>query len=352
MLFKKINLISSFENNYNKEKNQNFLNKKFIEDEYCSFFEDSFNLIKSMQREEKGKENVFEQLLEKIKNYRKIKKENKNNIFNKYKRFTNVKDEMNIIKKRKQIFPYIIGLKKRSYLFEANTSLINNDKLKYNHDSFSNEGNSRNNEFNNNSLNKFNYSSFNDTSHINKKTKYLESMNSKIKLNILRKRIHINNNSIKNRKKLLNTTIKGIKNIKSQNNNLSQNENCNKSNINSNEINSDINDKKNKTYYKSIPRQKYSLKNFFVEQNYLKIYGKKLKWENKIKLKKNLSIFKIKMKYGQKQKDDNLSKLKDNNGFQTESVSSMDRRYEYIIKPKSLKNFSERNSNTTVKNII
>ena len=145
MLFKKINLISSFKNNYNKDKNQNFLNKKFIEDEYCSFFEDSFNLIKSMQREEKGKENVFEQLLEKIKNYRKIKKENKNNIFNKYKRFTNVKDEMNIIKKRKQIFPYIIGLKKRSYLFEANTSLINNDKLKYNHDSFSNEGNSRNN---------------------------------------------------------------------------------------------------------------------------------------------------------------------------------------------------------------
>ena len=347
-----------------KENEINELNRKLkknLDMNYSILFKNnSKNKIKQKSRANSGRESMNKKL-----NISKINKSNsKEKIINNNIKTNNILQiqqyHLNTQRENMKNLNYIessnsqkvIGLKKRSYLFEANTSLINNDKLKYNHDSFSNEGNSRNNEFNNNSLNKFNYSSFNDTSHINKKTKYLESMNSKIKLNILRKRIHINNNSIKNRKKLLNTTIKGIKNIKSQNNNLSQNENCNKSNINSNEINSDINDKKNKTYYKSIPRQKYSLKNFFVEQNYLKIYGKKLKWENKIKLKKNLSIFKIKMKYGQKQKDDNLSKLKDNNGFQTESVSSMDRRYEYIIKPKSLKNFSERNSNTTVKNII
>ena len=355
MLFKRINLISSFVNNFNKTKRTDFLNKKFIEEENCSFFDENGNRkIKSKQSEEK-KIKFDHYILKDIKNYRKNEEENKKNYFNKFIKFRNVKEEINPMKKNKKRFPDIINLKKRLYLLEENKS-FNNEGLRYNYASFLFEGKNPNNKFNNsnslNKLNKFNYSTFNSSNQISRKSKFLESINSKIKLNIIRKRIHTNRytNLIQSQKKLLNVKLNKIKKRESFNKNISQNETSNTNN-NTNEINLTNNEEKDKTYNKNIPKQKYNLKNFLVDQDYLKISGKKLKWENKIKMRKTFSIVKIMSKYGQNKGESSLFRQKLKNDLQTDmTYISTDRRNDDVIKPIRLKNFYEWKNDTEKKN--
>ena len=353
MLFKRINLISSFVNNFNKTKRTDFLNKKFIEEENCSFFDENGNRkIKSKQSEEK-KIKFDNYIIGDIKNYRK-NEENKKNYFNKFIRFRNVKEDIKK-KKNKKRFPDIINLKKRLDLLEEYKS-FNNDGLRYNYASFLIEGKNRNNEFNNsNSLNKFNYSTFNSINQISRKSKFMDSINSKIKLNIIRKRIHMYKytNLIQSQKKLLNLKLNNIKKIESFKKNMSQNETSNTNN-NTNEINLTNDEGKEKTYnknIKNIPQQKYSLKNFLAEQDYLRISGKKLKWENKLKMRKTFAKINIISKYGQNKAENNLFKKKSKNDFQTDmTYISTDRRNDDIIKPIRLKNFDEWKNDTERKN--
>ncbi len=344
MLFKRINLISSFVNNLNKTKKINILNKKFVEEEGSYFYDDNENRkIKSKRSEEKEKKIKFEEFIKDLKTHKKKEEEKTKNHFNKLTRLMNIKDEINSNKKNKKRFPDIINLKKRLDLLEENKS-FNNDILKYNYASFLIEGKNRNNAVgnNNNSLNRFNYSTFNSLNRSSRKSKFLESINSKIKLNIIRKRIHNKKytNLMQSQKQLMNVKLNKIEKIESFKKNLSKNE-TSKANNNPNEFDLTNNEEKDKTFNKNIPKQNYSLKNFFVGQDHLKISGKKIRCENKIKMKKTFSTLKFRQKYCSKKVESILFRQKSKNDFQTDMTVSTDKQNDNIIKPIRLKNFDE-----------
>ena len=145
---------------------------------------------------------------------------------------------------------------------------------------------------------------------------------------------------MQSQKQLMNVKLNKIEKIESFKKNLSKNE-TSKANNNPNEFDLTNNEEKDKTFNKIIPKQNYSLKNFFVGQDHLKISGKKIKWENKIKMKKTFSTLKIRQKYCSKRVESILFRQKSKNDFQTDMTVSTDKQNDNIIKPIRLKNFDE-----------
>ena len=145
---------------------------------------------------------------------------------------------------------------------------------------------------------------------------------------------------MQSQKQLMNVKLNKIEKIESFKKNLSKNE-TSKANNNPNEFDLTNNEEKDKTFNKNIPKQNYSLKNFFVGQDHLKISGKKIKWENKIKMKKTFSTLKIRQKYCSKRVESILFRQKSKNDFQTDMTVSTDKQNDNIIKPIRLKNFDE-----------
>ena len=113
----------------------------------------------------------------------------------------------------------------------------------------------------------------NDFHNEKQKIKFMESTKSKIILNIIRKRFHINKSQ---------DMLKNNKTAFTQQNSL-------------------INEQ-NKKNYNSVTNIKYPLNNKFnIQENYLRLFGKKIKSENKIKFKKTfLFIEKNKIKDNEK----------------------------------------------------
>ena len=80
------------------------------------------------------------------------------------------------------------------------------------------------------------------------------------------------------------------------------------------------------------------------ESKELKLFGKKLKWENKLKIKKPFSLNKILEKYNRKkifnEKIKSISRKKIEE-YKNNLTISTDRQSDNIIKPIRLKNFEE-----------
>ena len=123
-----------------------------------------------------------------------------------------------------------------------------------------------------------NCTTMNDFHNEKQKKKFMESTKSKIILNIIRKRFHINKSQdiLKNNKKTF-----------TQQNSL-------------------INEQ-NKKNYNSVTNIKYTLNNKFnIQENYLRLFGKKIKSENKIKFKKTFLL----IKKGEVKDDENILRFK------------------------------------------
>ena len=147
----------------------------------------------------------------------------------------------------------------------------------------SNTTNTRYKKINIRTFNNFNANSHN-TLKINKNYNLLESINS-LKLNIIRKRIHLNkiNNLKDTPRALLKLKLQNVPQKNSSKNNLNNNNiNTNNLNLNSFETNSLNSLEQNCTNYRRMP--------IIKESKELKLFGKKLKWENKLKIKKPFSL--------------------------------------------------------------
>jgi hypothetical protein len=124
----------------------------------------------------------------------------------------------------------------------------------------------------------------------------------------------------------------------SSKNNLNNNNNINTNNLNLNsfETNSLNSLEQNSTNYRRMP--------IIKESKELKLFGKKLKWENKLKIKKPFSLNKILEKYNRKKIfDDKIKSIprKKNEEYKINLTISTDRQSDNIIKPIRLKNFNE-----------
>ena len=167
----------------------------------------------------------------------------------------------------------------------------------------------------------------------------MESTNSKIIFNIVRRRIHNNksHNSLKNNEKIFNLKMKKINQYP---NFLSQQENGNTDILNTNEEISPIN-KQNQNYFDNLTNIKYSLNNNFnIHENYLRLFGKKVKCQNKIKLRNTLSLIKND-KINDKGKIFKSKSKRKHKDYLTDRTNSTDKLSDIVIKPIRLKNFDE-----------
>ena len=325
MFYKKINLISPRDKL--KKENKKKLNRKFIEDESSLFIEKNKTpkLRQEVQR--------YEEFIKHMGNYLKLEESNKKTYYNKFKK--NNEGDKNEINKKKQRIQYdnnfnnFNTFNNKLRILEENKSFANFNKLKHNYFSFlfedkikvnesSNTTNTRYKKINIRTFNNFNANSHN-TLKINKNYKLLESINS-LKLNIIRKRIHLNKiNNLKD-------TPRALLKLKLQN--VLQ-KNSSKNNLNNNK-------EQNCTNYRRMP--------IIKESKELKLFGKKLKWENKLKIKKPFSLNKILEKYNRKkifnEKIKSISRKKIEE-YKNNLTISTDRQSDNIIKPIRLKNFEE-----------
>jgi hypothetical protein len=219
----------------------------------------SFNFDKKRKKITKVKNEIMNR-------YKVAEVDNKNNSYNKFKGYKIIEDEMKIMQKKRQRFQDIINLKTKFESFDENKSLINNNGLKSNHISFLLEERNRKTEKNKNPFRTiilFNHknTTLNNFHNRNREKKYMESTNSKIIFNIVRRRIHNNksHNSLKNNEKIFNLKLKKINQYP---NFLSQQENGNTDILNTNEEISPIN-KQNQNYFDNLTNIKYSLNNNF-----------------------------------------------------------------------------------------
>ena len=285
-------------------------------------------------------------------NYLKLEESNKKTYYNKFKK--NNEDDKNEINKKKQRIQYdnnfnnFNTFNNKLRILEENKSFANFNKLKQNYFSFlfedkikvnesSNTTNTRYKKINIRTFNNFNTNSHN-TLKINKNYKLLESINS-LKLNIIRKRIHLNkiNNLKDTPRALLKLKLQNVLQKNSSKNNLNNNNiNTNNLNLNSFETNSLNSLEQNCTNYRRMP--------IIKESKELKLFGKKLKWENKLKIKKPFSLNKILEKYNRKkifnEKIKSISRKKIEE-YKNNLTISTDRQSDNIIKPIRLKNFEE-----------
>ena len=344
MFYKKINLISPRDKL--KKENKKKLNRKFIEDESSLFIEK--NKTPKIRQEVRS----YEEFIKHMGNYLKLEESNKKTYCNKFKK--NNEDDKNEINKKKQRIQYdnnfnnFNTFNNKLRILEENKSFANLNKLKHNYFSFLfedkikvnesiNTTNTRYKKINIRTFNNFNANSHN-TLKINKNYKLLESINS-LKLNIIRKRIHLNkiNNLKDTPRALLKLKLQNVLQKNSSKNNLNNNNiNTNNLNLNSFETNSLNSLEQNCTNYRRMP--------IIKESKELKLFGKKLKWENKLKIKKPFSLNKILEKYNRKknfnEKIKSISRKKIEE-YKNNLTISTDRQSDNIIKPIRLKNFEE-----------
>ena len=314
----------------------NKLNKKLIYHK-LNVDKSSFNFDKKRKKISKVKNEI-------MKHYKVAEVENKNNSYNKFKRYKIIEDEMKIMQKKRQRFQGIINLKTKFQSFDENKSSINNNGLKSNHISFLLEERNRKTEKNKNPFRTiilFNHknTTLNNFYNRNREKKYMESTNSKIIFNIVRRRIHTNksHNSLKNNEKIFNLKLKKINQYP---NFLSQQENGNTDILNTNEEISTIN-KQNQNYFDNLTNIKYSLNNNFnIHENYLRLFGKKVKCQNKIKLRNTLSLIKND-KINDKGKIFKSKSKRKHKDYLTDRTNSTDKLSDIVIKPIRLKNFDE-----------
>ena len=219
---------------------------------------------KILNSEKKGKIKI--DFIQKYKKDGIDNKKNNNSRFNGYK---NIEKEMKVKQKERQVLQDIINLKTKLELFDENKSLVNKNVLKPNKVSLLLE---QKNITTNKIKNQFkaiipfnhNCTTMNDFHNEKQKIKFMESTKSKIILNIIRKRFHINKSQ---------DMLKNNKTAFTQQNSL-------------------INEQ-NKKNYNSVTNIKYPLNNKFnIQENYLRLFGKKIKSENKIKFKKTFLLIK------------------------------------------------------------
>ena len=314
----------------------NKLNKKLIYHK-LNVDKSSFNFDKKRKKISKVKNEI-------MKHYKVAEVENKNNSYNKFKRYKIIEDEMKIMQKKRQRFQGIINLKTKFQSFDENKSSVNNNGLKSNHISFLLEERNRKTEKNKNPFRTiilFNHknTTLNNFHNRNREKKYMESTNSKIIFNIVRRRIHNNksHNSLKNNEKIFNLKLKKINQYP---NFLSQQENGNTDILNTNEEISPIN-KQNQNYFDNLTNIKYSLNNNFnIHENYLRLFGKKVKCQNKIKLRNTLSLIKND-KINDKGKIFKSKSKRKHKDYLTDRTNSTDKLSDIVIKPIRLKNFDE-----------
>ena len=314
----------------------NKLNKKLIYHK-LNVDKSSFNFDKKRKKITKVKNEIMNR-------YKVAEVDNKNNSYNKFKRYKIIEDEMKIMQKKRQRFQDIINLKTKFESFDENKSSINNNGLKSNHISFLLEERNRKTEKNKNPFRTiilFNHknTTLNNFYNRNREKKYMESTNSKIIFNIVRRRIHTNksHNSLKNNEKIFNLKLKKINQYP---NFLSQQENGNTDILNTNEEISTIN-KQNQNYFDNLTNIKYSLNNNFnIHENYLRLFGKKVKCQNKIKLRNTLSLIKND-KINDKGKIFKSKSKRKHKDYLTDRTNSTDKLSDIVIKPIRLKNFDE-----------
>jgi hypothetical protein len=302
------------------------------------------NVDKSSFNFDKKRKKITKVKNENMKHYKVAEVENKNNSYNKFKRYKIIEDEMKIMQKKRQRFQDIINLKTKFESFDENKSSINNNGLKSNHISFLLEERNRKTEKNKNPFRTiilFNHknTTLNNFHNRNREKKYMESTNSKIIFNIVRRRIHNNksHNSLKNNEKIFNLKLKKINQYP---NFLSQQENGNTDILNTNEEISPIN-KQNQNYFDNLTNIKYSLNNNFnIHENYLRLFGKKVKCQNKIKLRNTLSLIKND-KINDKGKIFKSKSKRKHKDYLTDRTNSTDKLSDIVIKPIRLKNFDE-----------
>ena len=314
----------------------NKLNKKLIYHK-LNVDKSSFNFDKKRKKITKVKNEIMNR-------YKVAEVDNKNNSYNKFKGYKIIEDEMKIMQKKRQKFQDIINLKTKFESFDENKSSVNNNGLKPNHISFLLEERNRKTEKNKNPFRTiilFNHknTTLNNFYNRNREKKYMESTNSKIIFNIVRRRIHNNksHNSLKNNEKIFNLKLKKINQYP---NFLSQQENGNTDILNTNEEISPIN-KQNQNYFDNLTNIKYSLNNNFnIHENYLRLFGKKVKCQNKIKLRNTLSLIKND-KINDKGKIFKSKSKRKHKDYLTDRTNSTDKLSDIVIKPIRLKNFDE-----------
>ena len=314
----------------------NKLNKKLIYHK-LNVDKSSFNFDKKRKKITKVKNEIMNR-------YKVAEVDNKNNSYNKFKGYKIIEDEMKIMQKKRQRFQDIINLKTKFESFDENKSSVNNNGLKSNHISFLLEERNRKTEKNKNPFRTiilFNHknTTLNNFYNRNREKKYMESTNSKIIFNIVRRRIHNNksHNSLKNNEKIFNLKLKKINQYP---NFLSQQENGNTDILNTNEEISTIN-KQNQNYFDNLTNIKYSLNNNFnIHENYLRLFGKKVKCQNKIKLRNTLSLIKND-KINDKGKIFKSKSKRKHKDYLTDRTNSTDKLSDIVIKPIRLKNFDE-----------
>jgi len=351
MLFKKINLASTYRNKLKKE-NKKILNRKFIEDENFIYIE------KNKTPRPKREIQDYDEFIKHIGSYLKLEENNKKTYYNKIKK--NIENNLKETNKNQQRIPHDINTNKKFKLLEENKSFANFNKLKNNCFSFLFEDKNKSNELNNmnnkyytrykriniKTFNNLNNNNHNIIKH-NNKIKLLESINSPSKFNIIRKKIHLNKinfNLLETPKKLFKLKMDNIFQKISPKNETNINNNTKyKNSFESNSLNTF--EQNNRTNYIKTP--------IVSDSKNLKLYGKKLKWENKPKVKKPFSFNKILVKYnnryfnnyfknkanlGEKIKNFQIKNFED---FQNNFTISTDRQSDNVIKPIRLKNFNE-----------
>ena len=347
MLFKKINLASTIRNKLIKE-NKKILNRKFIEDESFTYLE------KNKTPKPKKEMQNYEEFIKHMGDYLKFEENNKKTYYNKFRK--NIENNLKETNKNQQRIQYDINVNKKIKLLEENKSFANFNKLKHNYFSFLLDDKNKTNELSNKyntrykRINIKTYNNFNNNNNIHNvikpynTIKLLESINSSTKFNIIRKKIHlnkINNNILESPKKLLKFKLQ---NILQKNSSKNEPNNYITSNINSFETNS-----------LEQTRSNYMKTPIVSDSKNLKLYVKKLKWENKFKIKKPFSLNKILTKYTNNKynyNSNNNNKVeleektksyprKNVQDFQNNFTVSTDRQSDNIIKPIRLKNFNE-----------
>ena len=351
MLFKKINLASTYRNKLKKE-NKKILNRKFIEDESFTYLE------KNKTPRPKREIQDYDEFIKHMGDYLKLEENNKKSYYNKIKK--NIQNNLKETNKNQQRIQYDININKKIKLLEENKSFANFNKLQNNYFSFLIEDKNKPNELSNinnkyntrykriniKTFNNFNNNTQNIIKH-NNTIKLLESINSANKFNIIRKKIHLNKinyNILETPKKLFKLKLSNI---------IQKNSAKNETNINNNTNNKNSFESNSLNTLEQNNRTNYIKKPIVNDSKNLKLYGKKLKWENKPKIKKPFSFNKILAKYNNRyfnnyfnnkvnleEKIKNYQK-KNVKDFQNNFTVSTDRQDDNIIKPIRLKNFNE-----------
>ena len=284
----------------NKKENKNLIYHKLNEDK--NSLDEKENKI--LNSEKKGKIKI--DFIQKYKKYEVDIKKNNNSRFKGYK---NIENEMKVKQKERQILQDIINLKTTLELFDENKSLVNKNVLKPNKVSLLlEEKNKTTNKIKNplKAIIPFNHNctTMNDFHNEKQKIKFMESTKSKIILNIIRKRFHINKSQ---------DMLKNNKTVFTQQNSL-------------------INEQ-NKKNYNSVTNIKYPLNNKFnIQENYLRLFGKKIKSENKIKFKKTFLLIK-KDKIKDNEKILRFKPQRKQKNYQINQVNSIGGQSGSLIKP-------------------